>query len=138
MVYFPEVRTITEVVKQSVRTAGNWLSLAAIGVQNEAPVNALRLVRDFRESLSKSRAISRQLMRPSFWTLIAAKGASVLGTCSRPDIRLEMDPKIGYPLPRLGSRMRGPLIFNGRSAISWRSWGNRGQAANPRGALSWP
>ena len=82
--------------KQSVRTAGNRLSLAAIMAQKEDPVNSQRLVIDFRATLGKSRPTPPQPRRSSLWAIIEAKDASILAPSRRPAIGVEMDPEIGY------------------------------------------
>ena len=95
----------------------NRLSIAAIRARNEGAVNSRRLVCDCRAILGKSRPARHRPGRPSFWSLIADKNASILAHFSRSDIGLEMTPEIGYPHPRLGLRKRAPLIPNAWSAI---------------------
>ena len=88
-------------------------SLAAIRIQKEGPVYPHRLVRDFRTSLEKSRPISRQSGRPSFWPLIADKDAATSANFSRSDIGLDMGPKVGLPQPRLGPEGASPGLVAG-------------------------
>ena len=60
--------------------------------------------------MGELRPIRRHAGRPSSWALIAAADASIFAHFSHSDIGMEMDPKIGYPKPRLGRRKRAPLI----------------------------
>ena len=77
------------------------MSLAAIRAQKEVPVNCHWRVGDFRATLWKSWTIRHQPGRPSAWSIIADKDASILAHVSHSVIRLEMGQKIGYPEPRL-------------------------------------
>ena len=79
----------------------------------------------------------RQSGRPSFWAPISDKDASILAHFSRSDIGLGICPIIGHTQPRLGSRNWDPSIPNDWSAISGRSWGNRGQPTTSPGDPRW-
>ena len=91
------------------------LSLVAIMVRKESPPpDWWRVGRDFPWVARKSRTNRWELTVPSSWPLVASKDAPNMDHFSRPDSGVEMGPKIGYSLPRLGSRKRAPLISNDR------------------------